>query len=63
MQWGKFMQNHSNSVAQSGGEHTVCLEYSVVERDGHEVVEGEISKGLATGDQVYLTKKIQIHNL
>lgn len=50
MQWGKFMQNHVNTVAQSGGEHSVCLEYSVVERDGREVVEGEIRKGLATGD-------------
>lgn len=57
------MQNHSNAVAQSGGEHSVCPEYSVVERDGREVVEGEIRKGLATGDQVYLSKKIQIHNL
>lgn len=50
MQWGKFMQNHVNTVAQSGGEHSVCPEYSVVERDGREVVEGEIRKGLATGD-------------
>lgn len=57
------MQNHGNTVAQRGGEHTVCPEYSVVERDGREIVEGEIRKGLVTGDQVYLNKKIQIHNL
>ena len=39
-----------NIIAQSNGEQRVCLECSVAERDGCEVVEGEGGKGLASGD-------------
>lgn len=38
-------------------EDSVCLECRVVERDGLEVMEGEVGKGLAIGDHVYLDKK------
>lgn len=49
------------TVAQGNEGDSKCLEYSVVEIEGCEVVEGEDGKSLATGDYVYLDKETQIH--
>lgn len=49
------------TVAQGDEGDSKCLEYSMVEIDGYEVVDSEGGKGLATGGYVYLDKKTQVH--